>query len=112
VKHNLLLTQNSGCEDTSNVVIITVVADPEITVTSDDPEICSGGTALLVADVDGGTAITNYQWQFEVTDNIWANIPGAMSPTYQTVSLNDPGIYEYRVIITQNSGCVDTSERY
>jgi hypothetical protein len=111
-EYRVILTQNSGCEDTSNVVIITVVADPEVTVTSDDPEICSGGTALLVADVDGGTAITNYQWQFEVTDNIWANIPGAMSPTYQTVSLNDPGIYEYRVIITQNSGCVDTSEIY
>ena len=40
--------------------------------------------------------------------NGWTNV-GTNSSTYETAVINQTGIYTYRVLLTQNSGCTDAS---
>src|SRR5690606_11212110 len=104
----VMVTQNAGCESSSNGVTITVVADPNVSVSgSDNGQICVGGTVTMTANVTGGAGTTNYQWQFN-NSGTWTNV-GTNQNTYTTPVLNTVGNYQYRVMISQNSGCEATS---
>lgn len=53
-----------GCDQaTSNVITITVVPDPSVTI-PEGANICTGGTATLTANATGGTGTVSYQWQY------------------------------------------------
>ncbi|MGB4848977.1 MAG: hypothetical protein WBP41_13725, partial [Saprospiraceae bacterium] len=100
----LVNAPNNGCDQAvSNVVNALVVADPIVTVTSDDNEICDGGTTILHSNVAGGTGVNAYQWQ-QLVNLVWTNISGANSADYTSPVLN-AGSYSYRVLVTQDTGC-------
>ena len=101
--YRVVVTQDAGCEVTSDPITITVVGDPTVSVVADDLDICAGGTINLTATVTGGTGTNNYQWQF-YNAGTWENINGAMASIYSTV-LIDANTYRYRVIVTQDAGC-------
>jgi putative AlgH/UPF0301 family transcriptional regulator len=106
--YRVLVTQNSGCGDTSNITTITVLPDPTVSVEADVLEVCDGGSATITATVNGGTGLASYQWQAEVSEDVWVDIPGANQLIFNTSSL-EVGTHTYRIIITQNSGCGVTS---
>lgn len=91
--------------DTSNIITVTVVADPSVSVAIDRPTICVGGTANLTATVSNGTGTTTYQWQYLV-GSTWTNVPSAgTNPTY-TATGTAAGSVSYRINITQTgTGC-------
>ena len=106
-EYRLSIQQSPGCEATSSSVTVTVVADPTVTVSVDEPAICEGGNAEFTATVTGGSGANSYQWQFN-NSGTWQNIGGATASTYSAALLN-PGTFEYRVIVTQTTGCSTTS---
>src|SRR5690606_16891066 len=61
----VVVTQNAGCESSSNGVTISVLDGPAADISgSDNGQICAGGTVLLTANVTGGAGTPNFQWQF------------------------------------------------
>ena len=106
--YRVVVSQDAGCNVTSATATVTVVEDPVVTVTADDLDICAGGTAMFSATVTGGAGTTLYQWQFN-NGGTWEDISGATSSTYSIALLNT-GTYEYRVNVSQNSGCQTTSD--
>jgi len=102
--YRVTVTQAAGCSVVSTDQVVTVVADPTVSVAIGESSICSGGTSLLTATVSGGTGVATYQWQFNTTGSTWTNV-GANQNTYTTPVLTTPGTYRYRVLITQASGC-------
>ena len=103
----VLLSQNSGCADTSAVFSVTVVGDPTVSVSALETTICAGGTALLSAVVSGGAGTSVYQWQYE-DNGSWVNV-GMDNDSYETPELG-VGTYSYQVLVSQNAGCGVTSE--
>ncbi|HJW29481.1 MAG TPA: hypothetical protein VJ508_09525, partial [Saprospiraceae bacterium] len=101
--YRLLITQDAGCAVQSADVNISVVADPTVSVSANNPSICVGGTSTLTATVTGGTGTITYQWQ-ELVGSTWNNV-GSNQNTYTTPVLNTTGTYTYRVLVTQNPGC-------
>ena len=102
--YRVLVSQASGCNAVSADQVVSVVADPTVTVAIAESTICSGGTTLLTATVSGGTGTTVYQWQFNTSGSTWANV-GTNQDNYTTPVLTTAGTYTYRVLITQASGC-------
>src|SRR5687768_6548756 len=103
--YRVIVTQDAGCQTITTQDII-VVGDPTVTVTVDDASICTGGVANLTAVVTGGAGTNNYQWQYN-NAGTWTNV-GTNQNTYQT-PVHPVGTHEYRVIVTQNNGCVNSS---
>ena len=106
-EYRVEVIQGTGCDAVSDPLTITVVADPEVTVTADDQEICAGGTAMFSASVSGGSGSPSYQWQFN-NSGTWEDVSGATSSSY-SIAILTPGIYYYRVLMTQDAGCSDVS---
>ncbi len=71
----------SGCGTLSNVVPVTVVADPSITAQPQAATICSGGSQTLSVSATGGTPGLNYQWQ---------SSPNGMAGTWTNVGTGNP----------------------
>jgi hypothetical protein len=95
-------TEN-GCEDVySTTVMVNVVNDPVIT-TSGNQTLCIGGLATLIDFVSGGVGANTYQWQF-LSGGTWLDVGGANDSTYTTV-FTQLGSFQYRVIVTQGTGC-------
>jgi hypothetical protein len=100
--YRLIVTQDTGCEGVSNVLVLVVNEDPEVTLTADDSEFCNGGNTTLHSDVEGGAGGNNYQWQIQ-SGATWVNV-GTNNVDFNTGPLAS-GTYTYRVIIAQDSGC-------
>jgi protocatechuate 3,4-dioxygenase beta subunit len=96
-------TSVSGCNAAaSNSVQVIVVNDPVVTVAPLDDIYCLNEVITLTATVTGGTGTSQYQWQsFDGTS--WTNV-GTNSNTYLP-NTSVLGSFQYRVIVTQNSGC-------
>ncbi|MEM6270199.1 MAG: HYR domain-containing protein, partial [Bacteroidota bacterium] len=95
-----------GCNDPfSNVVQVTVVADPSISA-SGGGTICQGGNRTLTSATSGGTGSCSYQWQRSTSSSgPWANV-GGNSSTYNTGTLNSTFFYRVQRICN-GSGCND-----
>ncbi len=79
-------------------VKVVVVTQPTILATATDSVVCTGGSALLSAQVDNGLPECPLQWQR--ADSLgapWSNIPLANQPTYQ-VPASNPDTSFYRVV--------------
>ena len=72
--YRVIISQNNGCGDTSNVVTLTVFDDPTVNVTLNDATICVGGTTVLTANVTGGTSAVTFQWQSSPDNAVWTNV--------------------------------------
>ena len=92
--------------DTSAALIITVVADPSVSVVANNSTICTGGVSILTATVTGGNGTNTFQWQ-QFISGAWANVGG------NTASFTTPALTantDFRVIVTQATiGCGATS---
>jgi gliding motility-associated-like protein len=100
---------NSGCSlITSNVSTINVLADPVISTAPASQSICVGGTvspALTVA-ISGGSGNATYQWYSVPSVGVYNLINGATNSSYTPPVFNNPGNFNYSVIVNQNvSGC-------
>ncbi|MFZ4521893.1 MAG: PKD domain-containing protein, partial [Bacteroidales bacterium] len=95
------------CQAFSNILKVTVVPDPQISVEPADVTICSGTTTTLSVVVTGGTGSYAYQWQTSTgtcPGTSWLPISGATGQSYTTPSLTQTTIY--RVLVSQSGlGC-------
>ena len=71
--YRVLVTQDAGCFVQSSDQVITVADDPTVGISTVNPNICEGGTALLSATVTGGAGTSNYQWQYNDAGT-WTNV--------------------------------------
>ncbi|HYF02135.1 MAG TPA: hypothetical protein VEC36_02080, partial [Patescibacteria group bacterium] len=89
-----------GCAEQSQEVTVTKSTSPQATIVPAGPiRLCDSDDTTLVASPQ----ITGYSYQWIAGDGSF--IPGAMNPLFNT---DKPGIY--RVIITNDAGCSDTSD--
>lgn len=99
----------NGCTAMTSTTV-TVNSTPSVSALPNQT-ICTGGTAILTANVSGGSGTASYQWQ-ESTDNAtWGNVvggSGATSLSYTTAVLTTNKYY--RIIVTQSpSTCSATA---
>ncbi|MFT7113890.1 MAG: hypothetical protein ACI8P7_000670, partial [Candidatus Azotimanducaceae bacterium] len=86
-----------GCSDVSNVITVTVNANPaKPTIDQGDTTICNGSSITLTS-----SAVNGNQW---IKDNV--SIVGA---TFQSYEASTSGLYS--VEVTNASGCKDTSDQ-
>jgi hypothetical protein len=105
------------CTATSAGALLTVTADPAVTVNPTSKTLCVGGNATMVASVTGGTGTASFIWQRRVTSaSSWTNIAATtdggkyggfttatLSLTNVTAAMNG---YEYRRYTAYSgSGC-------
>ena len=83
-------------------------ADPTVTVSADESQICDGGSVVLTALITGGSGSDIVQWQFNLPGTGWTDIAAANGLTYTTSTLTI-GSYSYRVGVIQDGGCATTS---
>lgn len=104
--YRVSITQTGqGCTATaSNSSLITVVADPGISVTGGGVSVCNGATATLGSVITGGTGTPSYQWQSSINNSTWTNITGATAANYTTPAMT--AARYYRVALTMSGvGC-------
>ncbi len=116
--YTVRVTNTAGCQGFSNAFQVTQMSTPPPINgshnTTHETE-CVGfnpGT-LNLSGVSGGSGGYTYQWQFSDDGNNWSNIGGATGTSYNPPTLNTPGEYYYRVIITDDcKGTGDTSPKH
>lgn len=89
---------NNCSTPTSNIVTITVVADPTVSIDQSSQSICYGSGLTLTSTVGGGTGTQAYQWQSSPNGSSWANVSGATGSTYNTGTLT--ATRHYRLVRT------------
>jgi hypothetical protein len=109
--YRLLLTDlSNGCTDpVSNSVTITVVNQPTVSISVDNPNVCIGGTSLITSEILEGSGVYNYQWQQSANGSSgWSNVSsGGNGPTYN-VPTSVAGTTYYRMLLTDlSNGCTD-----
>ena len=92
----------TSCAAVSPNAVVTVAADPTVSIAANDLSICDGGTTTFTATVSGGNGTSVYQWQYN-NSGTWTNV-GTNSNVYTTPTLT-PGSYVYRLLVTQDAGC-------
>jgi len=96
------VTDNNGCTDDSNAVVISYVPPPVVTLSADATELnCNNADALLTATVAPGEAPYGYQWY---KDGI--AIGGATNATYLATAAGT-----YYVHVIDNNRCADDSNQ-
>ncbi len=93
--YHVLVTNGDGCTDTSTAVSISAGPDAGITL-SGPAELCEGDTLWLVTTTARGNT---YHWTKDDVD-----LPGVTTGVLPATSSGD-----YRVIVTDSLGCIDTS---
>ena len=97
--YNVSITTANGCKDTSTAVSITINPKPVASATASGPlTFCSDDSVVLTAAAAAGYT---YQWM----DGTMI-IPGATTVSYTATVV---GTHDYVVIVTNSSGCSDTT---
>ena len=102
----------NGCTSvTSSIVLVTVVADPTITVQPTAITQCIGGTSALSVTATGGTPSLTYQWFSNVSNSNSGGsvVTGATSSTYTPSSLVAGTVYYYCVVSASGDGCASAT---
>ncbi len=105
--YRIIVTNSpSTCSATSTSALITVVADPTISVTTTAAIVCNGGAVTLNATPNGGTGSCAIQWQSSpiLTTN-WANIVGETNATYTPSNLSTGLRYRAQITCSGNGCC-------
>lgn len=101
-------TGNDCNDGTSNIITITVVNDPSITITTPTQDICNGDSRVLTSSVSGGTGTCSYQWQYGYsTTGPWSNLGTAS--TQATGTLTQTTYYRVIRSCTGNNCATATS---
>ena len=108
-QYTVLVSQYIGCNVTSAPQAITVVADPVVNVTVNNPSICVGGTATLTANVQGGVENINgigaftFNWYSTTSPTTSLGTNATLEVTGVT-----PQLETYWVVVTSPYGCATT----
>ena len=89
----------TGCNNKSNVVEVTVVKAPVVTIASNYDAICEGGTATLTATIEGGVAGVNGLGTYNY---IWKQNGETVAEGQDTYTLPDDltaGDYAYQLTV-------------
>ena len=98
----------NGCNATSGISSVSVIAPPSVSVSVNNPSVCIGGRATLTSTVTGASGTATYQWQSSTDNIIFSNILNETSAAYTTPTLT--ATMYYKVIVTQSiGGCSTTS---
>ncbi len=100
---------SSGCVGTSNVLTISVVQTPEVTLSGGGTTICSGGVVTLAGSVSGGAGNCSLIWQRSVNSGqSWSTMTGLTGASIQVTPTTNT---QYRVIYSCEAGscAADTS---
>lgn len=103
------ICSSSGCVGTSNILTITVVQTPEVTISGGGTTICSGGLVSLSGVVTGGAGSCSLTWQRSLNNGqTWSTINGQTGTTIQVAPTANT---QYRAIYSCQSGscAADTS---
>lgn len=102
--YRLGITKPGQCAAFSNVVAVSVVPDPVVSVTGNTP-ICGSGKRTLTAVASGGAGTQTIRWQEKNAGGAWVNIfTGAVYTTPTLTASRD-----YRVQVTNTgSSCLTT----
>jgi hypothetical protein len=104
--YRIIVTSSpSNCTSTSTSALISVVADPTITVATTAGIVCNGGSITLNATANGGTGTCTIQWQSSPTVTNWTDISGETNPTYTTPSLSTGLKYRAKITCSGNGCC-------
>ncbi|MBV6426029.1 MAG: hypothetical protein KIPDCIKN_00520 [Haliscomenobacter sp.] len=103
----VLNCEGSGCSQAiSNTQTVTVSPDPSISL-SGPSSVCAGGSAVITANLQGGSGACSILWQLSSNGVSWVNIANTLS---SSISITPSGTYQYRAqYICSSSGCVGTS---
>ncbi|MCG8327749.1 MAG: carboxypeptidase regulatory-like domain-containing protein, partial [Chitinophagales bacterium] len=104
------ICNGEGCDNTeSNTIIITVVPDPEISVSINTNNVCEGETATLVATTNDGIECQDVQWQYrQGISGTWNDLTTGNSLV--TDAGLQAGTYQYRAVYTcDGNGCDDVN---
>ena len=103
-----------GCQIVASAPVVTVVADPVVTLSIDNEIICQGGQSTLTVDVEGGIANVNgidpYTYTWYSNNN--TETPFAVTSTnfYVLPTNLETDSFAYWVEVSANSyGCATTS---
>ena len=112
-QYTVLVSQYIGCNVTSAPQAITVVADPVVNVTVNNPSICVGGTATLTANVQGGVENINGIGAFTFN---WYSTTSPITSLGTNATLEvtgvTPQLETYWVVVTSPYGCSTTAYYY
>ncbi|MCH2081055.1 MAG: PKD domain-containing protein, partial [Saprospiraceae bacterium] len=102
--YTLSIEDENGCT-ASEEVVVTVVDDPEVTISADGSDICEGGIVTFTATTSGGLDCQDVQWQFRLgTSGAWTNV--ATGDAYTSDAGLTAGTYQYRArYICNGTGC-------
>jgi hypothetical protein len=103
-----IVETSSGCSvPFSNIVNVTVYDNASVTISTPNPEVCIGGTSILTAVINGGSAGMIMQWQSSPDNTVWTNIPEQIAlPTAHRLQLQVPTYY--RMVISDSfPNCAD-----
>jgi hypothetical protein len=98
--YSVEVTDPAGCKDTSVAITITINPKPTASATASGPlTFCAYNSVVLT---EAGSPGYTYQWLDGTTP-----ITGATNISY---TANTPGTHDYRVEVTNSSGCKDTTD--
>ena len=118
--YRVVINDSGPCDEfTSTCIVVTVVEDPTISGTPTTSNICRGGSASFTVTASGGTPGLTYQWQFESSPGVWANVvngtPAGVNYSAATtatlgITTNNGtaviGSHQYRVLVSASGiGC-------
>jgi hypothetical protein len=102
-----VIDPNDGCAmPSSDVVELIVQEDVEVMVSVDNPEVCIGGSVILLASVSGGSSALTLQWESSSSPiGPFTQIPGETNSIYIAPTAV-AGVTYYRVDVEDPvSGC-------
>ena len=100
-----------SCNETSNTVTVTVVADPSISAQPTAITECIGGTSALSITAANGTPSLTYQWYSNTANTTTGAtaISGATSASYTPASTTAGTTYYYAIVSAAGNGCTDAT---
>ena len=115
--YQYLVVVNSlpGCQVVANAPVVTVVADPVVTLSIDNPIICQGGQSTLTVNVEGGIANVNgidpYSYAWYSNNNTETPFAVTSDNFYVLPTNLETDSFAYWVEVSANMyGCATTSE--
>ncbi len=97
--------ESDGNQDWTNIVMITVHPDPDISIAASAYEVCEGEIVIITATVDGGFGDCIFQWEYTENGIDW-NIVGDNSDEITLVATEDIETRQYRAIYAcDGEGC-------
>ncbi|WP_156825864.1 carbohydrate-binding domain-containing protein, partial [Lewinella cohaerens] len=107
--YSVTTTDANGCI-ASTTIDVTILDDPEISISIDDADVCAGASSTLTAVAGGGIDCESVIWQFRAgTSGTWTTLTTA-GATLNTDATLTAGTYQYQAMYScPGFGCQDAT---